>query len=242
MESSPPLGTPQNPFLLTPTDFGVSVQEVVLVHRYGGEPEAADMPDSARRDLYRIAQETMPDRELNFSVDVSVPGLTTRLVCKRMYHAERKIVRLVYLSKDAPRPEKIGPKPQDETAVLISLWAARRVFSTPPEAGVIMHYTFDPVRKNPITGAFAYPVIYDEGRAESIIQEKLFAIRDALALPDAALPPCDETDRHAQKNDPFHKCKFYCRARTYCPQARAVVRPSESVSNKSPLLIDDDGE
>ena len=230
------------PILLTPADFGVGVQEVVLVKKFGGEPEVADMPDSARRDLYRITQETMPERELRFSVDVAVPGMRARIVCRRLYHAEGKIFRLVYLTKDAPDPRKVGPKPQDEVAVLVALWAAQRAFSTHPKGGGIQHYTFDPVKKNPIIGSYLYPVIYDDGRASSIIQDRLLAIRDALALDSTKLPACDDIERHSQKNDPYHKCRFYCRARTYCAQAKAIVHPDTQAFRVNGILLDDTGE
>lgn len=230
------------PILLTPTDFGVGVQEVVLVKKFGGEPEVADMPDSARRDLYRITQETMPERELRFSVDVSVPGMHAKIVCRRLYHGDGKIFRLVYLTKDAPDPRKVGPKPQDEVAVLVALWAAKRAFLTEPKGGGIQHYTFDPVRKNPIIGSYHYPVIYDDGRASSIIQDRLIAIRDALSLDSSSLPPCDDIERHSQKNDPYHKCRFYCRARTYCSQAKSVVHPDTHSFKVNGILIEDTGE
>jgi hypothetical protein len=230
------------PILLTPTDFGVGVQEVVLVKKFGGEPEVADMPDSARRDLYRITQETMPERELRFSVDVSVPGLKARIVCRRLYHGEGKIFRLVYLTKDAPDPKKVGPKPQDEVAVLVALWAARRAFSPEPRGGGIQHYTFDPVKKNPIIGSYYYPVVYDDGRASSIIQDRLIAVRDALGLDVANLPECDDIERHSQKNDPYHKCRFYCRARTYCSQAKSIVHPDTHSLKTNGILLDDPGE
>lgn len=231
-----------DPVLLTPTDFGVGVQEVVLVKKFGGEPEVADMPDSARRDLYRITQETMPERELRFSVDVAVPGMRARIVCRRLYHAEGKIFRLVYLTKDAPDPRKVGPKPQDEVAVLVALWAAKRAFQTEPKGGGIQHYTFDPVKKNPIIGSYHYPVIYDDGRASSIIQDRLIAIRDALTLDSSNLPQCDDIERHSQKNDPYHKCRFYCRARTYCSQAREVVHPDNQSFKVNGILIEDTGD
>jgi hypothetical protein len=230
-----------NKITLTPTDFGVGVQEVVLVKRFGGEPENADMPDSARRDLYRLAQETMPERELRFSVDVEIPGLSVQLVCRRLYHADGKIYRLVYLTKDAPDPRKFGPKPQDEIATLISMWGARHAFKTPPIGGVIMHYFFDPLKRNPIVGKYEYPVIFDEDRAESIILERLVAIRDAMPKATAELPECNEIERHSQKNDPYHKCRFYCRARTYCPQAKSVVHPDAQTTGGSALLQDDPG-
>lgn len=230
------------PIVLTPADFGVGVQEVVLVKKFGGEPEVADMPDSARRDLYRIAQETMPERELRFSVKVAIPGMVAKIVCRRLYHAEGKVIRLVYLTKDAPDPRKVGPKPQDEVAVLVALWTAQQAFENPPSAGAILHYTFDPVRKNPIIGSYLYPVIYDEGRAASIIQERLIAIRDALPLDTEILPQCDDIERHSQKNDPYHKCRFYCRARTYCPQAKSVVHPDNEAFRVSGILIEDTGD
>jgi hypothetical protein len=230
------------PVLLTPADFGVGVQEVVLVKKFGGEPEVADMPDSARRDLYRITQETMPERELRFSVDVSIPGLRAQIVCRRLYHGEGKIYRIVYLTKDAPDPRKVGPKPQDEIAVLVSMWAASYAFSTAPVGGVIQHYMFDPVKKNPIVGSYSYPVIYDEGRASAIIQDRLEAVRDALGLDSNRLPHCNDIERHAQKNDPYHKCKFYCRARTYCSQARAVVHPDIQAVRANGILLDDSGD
>jgi hypothetical protein len=226
---------------LTPTDFGVGVQEVALVKRFGGEPEVADMPDSARRDLYRMAQETMPERELRFAVDLEVPGLRAQLVCRRLYHAEGKIYRIVYLTKDAPDPRKFGPKPQDEIATLVSMWGALHAFKTAPKGGAIMHYLFDPLKKNPIIGEFEYPIIFDEGRALSVITERLLEIRDALSLPTDSLPPCNEIERHSQKNDPYHKCRFYCRARTYCLQAKSVVHPEPVGPSSNALLQEDPG-
>lgn len=233
--------TEQSKIVLTPADFGVGVQEVVLVKRFGGEPEVADMPDSARRDLYRLAQETMPERELRFSVDVEIPGLLAQIVCRRLYHADGKIYRLVYLTKDAPDPRKFGPKPQDEIATLVSMWGARQAFSTAPGGGVIMHYLFDALKKNPIVGTYEYPVIYDEDRAESIIYDRLLAISNALKRDTSGLPECNEIERHSQKNDPYHKCRFYCRARTYCPQAKSVVHPETQLPQNKDLLQDDPG-
>jgi len=226
---------------LTPTDFGVGVQEVVLVKRFGGEPEVADMPDSARRDLYRVAQETMPERELRFAVDIEIPGLSAQLVCRRLYHAEGKIYRLVYLTKDAPDPRKFGPKPQDEIATLVSMWGAKHAFRTAPRGGVIMHYLFDPLKKNPIVGEYEYPIIFDEGRALSVITDRLLEIRDALRLPTESLPHCNEIERHSQKNDPYHKCRFYCRARTYCLQAKNIVHPESKSLSPTTLLQEDPG-
>ncbi len=226
---------------LTPADFGVGVQEVVLVKRYGGEPEVADMPDSARRDLYRLAQERMPERELRFAVDIDIPGLAAQIVCRRLYHAEGKIYRLVYLTKDAPDPRKFGPKPQDEIATLVSMWAAQQSFRTPPKGGVIKHYFFDPLKKNPIVGTYEYPVIFDEDRAQSIIFDRLRDIKSALSLETQSLPLCGEIERHSQKNDPYHKCRFYCRARTYCSQALAVVHPEMKTVSAPALLQEDPG-
>lgn len=231
----------QEKLILTPADFGVGVQEVVLVKKFGGEPEVADMPDSARRDLYRLAQETMPERELRFSVDVEILGLSAQIVCRRLYHAEGKIYRLVYLTKDAPDPRKFGPKPQDEIAILISMWGAMHAFKTPPLGGIIMHYLFDPLKKNPIVGSYEYPVIFDADRAESIILERLQSIRAALPKSTSELPECNEIERHAQKNDSHHKCRFYCRARTYCQQAKPVVHPASQLPSSKSLLREDPG-
>jgi hypothetical protein len=146
------------------------------------------------------------------------------LVCRRLYHAEGKIYRIVYLTKDAPDPRKFGPKPQDEIATLVSMWGALHAFKTAPKGGAIMHYLFDPLKKNPIIGEFEYPIIFDEGRALSVITERLL-----------------EIERHSQKNDPYHKCRFYCRARTYCLQAKSVVHPEPVGPSSNALLQEDPG-